>query len=62
MEKIDKAETMKPASITFKTTPEIKEALKKLAEEGFRSLSQQIEMIVVKHLEEQGIDFKKTKK
>ncbi len=62
MEKIDKAETMKPASITFKTTPEIKEALERLAEEGFRSLSQQIEMLVVKYLEEQGIDLKKPKK
>ena len=53
---------MKPASITFKTTPEIKEALEKLAEEGFRSLSQQIEMVVVKYLEEQGIYLKKSKK
>jgi len=62
MKKMDQSETMKPASITFKTTPEIKEALEKLAEEGFRSLSQQIEMIVYKYLEEQGIDLKKSKK
>ena len=62
MNKIDRVETMKPASITFKTTPEIKEALEKLADEGFRSLSQQIEMIVFKYLEEQGIDLKRPKK
>ena len=62
MKKIDKTETMKPASITFKTTPEIKEALERLAAEGFRSLSQQIEMVVVKYLEEQSIDLKKSKK
>jgi hypothetical protein len=62
MKKIDKSETMKPASITFKTAPKIKKALEKLAEDGFRSLSQQIEMIVVKYLEEQGIDLKKSKK
>lgn len=48
---------MKPASITFKTSPRVKEALEKLAKEGFRSLSQQVEMIVVKHLEEQGINW-----
>jgi len=53
---------MKPASITFKTSPEIKKALEELAEEGFRSLSAQIEMIVVKFLEEQGIEYKKPKK
>ena len=53
---------MKPASITFKTTPEIKKALEKLAEDGFRSLSAQIEMIVVKFLEEQGIKVKRPSK
>ena len=55
-------EIMKPASITFKTSPEIKKALENLAEEGFRSLSAQIEMIVVKFLEEQGREYKKPKK
>ena len=53
---------MKPASITFKTTPEIKKALEKLAEEGFRSLSAQMEMIVIKFLEEQGIEAKRPSK
>jgi len=46
---------MKQSTITFKTTPKIKEALEKLAKQGFRSRSAQIEMIVVKYLEKQGV-------
>jgi hypothetical protein len=62
MKKIkDHPEKMKPSSITFKTSPRVKEALEKLAKDGFRSLSQQVEMIVVKYLEEQGTK-KKSKK
>ena len=53
---------MKESSITFKTTPELKEALEKLAKQGFRSLSAQVEMIVVKYLEEQGINWTKKKR
>jgi len=53
---------MKSSSITFKTSPHVKEALEKLAQEGFRSLSSQVEMIVIKYLEEQGIDWKKPEK
>lgn len=53
---------MKQSTITFKTTPEIKEALEKLAKQGFRSRSAQIEMIVVKYLEKQGIDGSKEDK
>jgi len=49
------AKKMKQSTITFKTTPEIKEALEKLAKQGFRSRSAPIEMIVVKYLEKQGI-------
>ncbi|MCK4390463.1 MAG: hypothetical protein KAV83_09540 [Desulfobacterales bacterium] len=49
---------MKQASITFKTAPEIKQALEVLSKQGFRSLSAQVEMIVVKYLEEQGIDWR----
>ena len=45
---------MKEASITFKTSPEIKKILERLAEDEFRSLSAQTEMIVVKYLKEQG--------
>jgi hypothetical protein len=47
---------MKQSTITFKTTPEIKEALEKLAKQGFRSRSAQIEMIIIKYLEKQGVD------
>jgi len=49
---------LKPASVTFKTSPKIKEILERLAKEGFRSLSSEIEMIVIKYLEEQGIDWR----
>ncbi len=53
---------MKTSSITFKTPPQVKKALEKFAKEGFRSLSSQVEMIVIKYLEEQGIDWKKPEK
>ena len=63
MKKINKhPEKMKPSSITFKTSPQVKKALEKLAKEGFRSLSSQVEMIVIKYLEEKGIDWKKPEK
>ena len=52
---------MKPALISFKTSPEIKETLERLAKEGFRSLSAQCEMIIVKYLEDQKIDLKQPK-
>jgi len=50
---------MKPSSITFKTSPHIKKTLERLAKEGFRSLSSQVEMIVIKYFEEQGIEWRK---
>ena len=53
---------MKQSTITFKTTPEIKEALEKLAKQGFRSRSAQIEMIVVKYLEAEGIGLNEESK
>ena len=62
MKKSNRLETMKPENISFKTTPEIKDILEKLAKEGFRSLSAQIEMIIIKWLEQEGIDFKESKK
>jgi len=49
---------MKPASVTFKTTPKLKEALENLAKEEFRTLSQQVEMIVIKYLQEHGVDWR----
>jgi hypothetical protein len=62
MKKSSQPENMKPANISFKTTPELKATLERLAEEGFRSLSAQIEMIVIQWLDQQGIDWKKDKK
>ncbi len=53
---------MKQSSITFKTTPEIKKALETLSKQGFRSLSAQVEMIVVKYLKAKGIDWIKEDK
>lgn len=50
---------MKQSSITFKTTPELKEALEKAAKDGFRSLSAQVEMIIVKYFEEKGIEWQR---
>ncbi len=58
MKKSNRLETMKPENISFKTTPEIKDILEKLAKEGFRSLSAQIEMIIIKWFEQEGIDLK----
>jgi len=49
---------VKPANISFKTTQKIKEILEQQADEGFRSLSAQVEMIVIKHLESQGINWR----
>ena len=40
----------------------IGEPIEKLAKEGFRSLSAQIEMIVIQWLEQQGIDYKESNK
>ena len=44
----------KPVNIGFRTTPEIKEILEKLAKEGYRTVSQQVEMIVREWLKEHG--------
>jgi hypothetical protein len=40
----------KPDYITFRTTPQVKAVLEKLANEGFSSLSQECEMIIVSWL------------
>lgn len=45
---------MRTASITFKTSEEIKDLLEKLAKEQFRSLSQQCEMVIVQWLKSEG--------
>lgn len=40
--------------IGFRTTTEIKEILQKLGDEGYRTLSQQCEMIIIEWLKKQG--------
>jgi hypothetical protein len=44
----------KPVNIGFRTSPEIKELLEQLAKKGYRTLSQQVEMIIREWLEENG--------
>ena len=48
---------LKPANVSFKTTEKIKNALEELAREGHRSLSMQVEKIVIEYLRERGIDW-----
>jgi hypothetical protein len=44
----------KDENIAFRTSPEIKQILERLAKEGYRSLSQQCEMIIIQWLKEHG--------
>ena len=44
----------KPVNMVFRTTPEIKEVPEKLAREGYKTVSQQVEMIVREWLKEHG--------
>jgi len=44
----------KDENIAFRTSPEIKQILEKLATEGYRTLSQQCEMIIIEWLKEHG--------
>ena len=44
----------KEESITIRTRTEIKEILQKLANKGYRTLSQQCEMILVEWLKKKG--------
>jgi hypothetical protein len=48
------ASMAKPVNMVFRTTPEIKEVLEKLAREGYKTVSQQVEMIVREWLKEHG--------
>ena len=58
-----KKETMaKDEYIGFRTSPEIKQLLQKLADEGYRTLSQQCEMIIIEWLKERGHLKKPTSK
>lgn len=42
----------KNENIGFRTTPEIKAILQKLADKGYRTVSQQCEMIIIEWLKE----------
>jgi hypothetical protein len=53
---------MRQVSLTIKTSPEIKEILKEIAWEELRTLSGQVEMILVKWLEAEGRLKKEGKK
>ena len=52
---------MRQVSLTIKTSTEIKEILEKIAGEELRTLSGQVEMILVKWLEAEGHLKKKSK-
>lgn len=52
---------MRQVSLTIKTSPEIKEIMKEIAWEELRTLSGQVEMILVKWLEAEGHLKKKSK-
>ena len=53
---------MRQVSLTIKTSPEIKAILKEIAWEELRTLSGQVEMIIVRWLEAEGHLKKKGKK
>ena len=53
---------MRQVSLAIKTSPEIKEIMKEIAWEELRTLSGQVEMILVKWLEAEGHLKKKGKK
>jgi hypothetical protein len=53
---------MRQVSLTIKTSPEIKEILKEIAWEELRTLSGQVEMVLVQWLEAEGHLKKEEKK
>jgi predicted HicB family RNase H-like nuclease len=55
-------EGMKKLSLSFKVDPRLKKALENLALKENRSLSNYVITLLMKHLEEQGIDWKKPDK
>lgn len=40
--------------ISFRTSTEVRRILEKIAKDGFRTLSQQVEMCVIKYLQSEG--------
>ena len=57
-----RGETMHQVSLTLKTSAEIKEILEKVAWEELRTLSGQVEMVLVEWLEAEGHLKKERKK
>lgn len=53
---------MKKISLSFKVDPRLKKALETLAHKENRSLSNYVITLLMKHLDEKGIDWKKAKK
>jgi len=49
-------------SLSFKVDPRLKKALEDLASKENRSLSNYVITLLMRHLEEKGIDYKKEKK
>jgi predicted transcriptional regulator len=48
--------------MSFKIDKELKQALQKLADKEYRSLSNYVIMVLKKHLDEKGIPWKQPKK
>jgi predicted transcriptional regulator len=53
---------MQKMSLSFKVDPRLKKALEDLASKENRSLSNYVITLLMRHLEEKGIDYKKEKK
>ena len=53
---------MEKMSLSFKVDPRLKKALETLAHKENRSLSNYVITLLMKHLDEKGIDWKKAKK
>ena len=50
---------MEKVSLSFKVESEFKEALERLAKQENRSLSNYVQTVLLKHLQENGVDLKK---
>ena len=46
----------KPVYISFRTTEKVRKILERLAKDGYRSLSQQCEMLILQRLKQMKID------
>ena len=52
---------MEKVSLSFKVEPEFKEALERLARQENRSLSNYVQTVLLKHLQEKGVDLESFK-